>query len=250
MRLLLTNDDGLQSNNLKALHARLAREHDVWVVAPDSERSGSSHAMTLKRAIGVKKQDGQLFSCSGTPVDCVVLAVLGLIDSPIDLVLSGPNAGANLGTDIIYSGTAAAARQAVLMGIPAVAASLAFPASEGIKEFAIEFLARNLSSFRDLSSEDHFLNINFPESLGGAIEIRITHPSLRIYDDILDIENQGEGSLTCRITGPPPDAHWQEGSDHHAVSAGAISLSPIYTHPINHRIESRYRATGFWIGET
>ncbi len=247
MRLLLTNDDGLHSKNLNALYARLAHDHEVWVVAPDVERSGSSHALTLKQPIDVTRHDGRLYACSGTPVDCVLLAILGLIGAPIDMVLSGPNAGPNLGTDIIYSGTAGAARQAVLMGVPAVAASLTDSHCSQGRDYAIEFLAQNICLFRDLASEDHFLNFNFPESIGNDIDIRVTQPSVRIYNDVLDIEERNDGSLRCRVLGPPPEARRQKGSDHDAVNSGAISISPIYTHPVNHRIEKRYCGAAFWM---
>ena len=250
MRLLLTNDDGLDSENLNSLYTRLSSDHDVWVVAPDVERSGSSHAMTLKHPIDVRKRDARQFACSGTPVDCVLLAVLGLVDMPIDMVLSGPNAGPNLGTDIIYSGTAAAARQAVLMGVPGVAASLTDHITRRGRDYAVEFLARNLALFQDLSSEDHFLNINFPDHVDNGIDIRITPPSVRIYNDILDIENRHDGSLRCRILGPRPEARPQKGSDHDVVNAGSISLSPVYTHPVNHRVENRYQKAAFWVRES
>ena len=124
MRILLTNDDGIESPSLKFLAERLRKKHEIWIIAPDAEKSGSSHSITIKKWLKYTKIDKMVYKCSGTPVDCIILGILHLIKNKIDMVISGPNIGANLGTDIIYSGTAAAARQAALMGIPALASSL------------------------------------------------------------------------------------------------------------------------------
>jgi 5'-nucleotidase len=249
MHLLLTNDDGLESVSLSALSRRLAMEHEVWIVAPDSERSASSHSVTLREAIKVKRLSDRIYACSGTPADCVILAGLGLIEATIDMVLSGPNIGPNLGTDIIYSGTAAAARQAVLMGIPALATSLVGNHDNETVEYAVEFIARNLSLFKKLSSADHFLNINFPEAVREGTDISITFPSLRIYKDRLNTQMVSDTTLYCRIEGPPPESHMERGSDYDAVASGMISISPILIHPMNHQIESRYRRASIWSGK-
>ena len=250
MRILLTNDDGLQSSSLEALSARLKQDHDVGLVAPDTERSASSHSITLNGAIEVANPYPGVYACNGTPADCVALALLGLIEVEIDLVISGPNRGPNLGTDIIYSGTAAAARQAVLMGVPAVAVSLAADNSHRIDPLSLEFLARNIPIFLKLASCDHFLNVNLPASMGNHADIRVTCPSIRIYDDVLDIVQRKDGKLSCRITGPTPKSHPAPGSDYDAIAAGAVSISPISTHPVNQQIEERYESAEFWTGES
>jgi 5'-nucleotidase len=249
MQLLLTNDDGVESVSLSALSRRLGTEHDVWTFAPESERSASSHSVTLREAIKVRKLGDKTYACSGTPADCVILAVLGMIDAKIDMVISGPNIGPNLGTDIIYSGTAAAARQAVLMGIPALAASLAGNHNDQSIEYAVEFVARNLPIFNELASSDHFLNINFPDVTNSEQKISITFPSLRIYRDELDTEIGLDNTIYCKIKGPPPESHVEHGSDYDAVASGMISISPIMIHPLNHQIESRYRNASIWSGK-
>ena len=245
MRILLTNDDGINSESLLALSERLSREHEVWIVAPDRERSGSSHSITLDRSIRVNELEERTFACEGTPVDCVILACLGLVPTPIDFVLSGPNRGPNLGTDIIYSGTVAAARQATLMGCPSLASSLL--SSDGELP-AAEFLARNLGIFNELASTDHFININFPAELSRRMTTAVTFPSVRIYYDSLDTTPNDDGSLNYRITGPPPVSHDARGSDYDAVSRGEVSISPITIHPSNHVVEDTYQNQPYWNG--
>jgi 5'-nucleotidase len=124
MRLLLTNDDGIHSDGIQALIRGLEGAHEVWVVAPSVEASGGSHSITLHDVLKIRRLSDRRFSCRGTPADCVMVALLGLVPADIDLVISGINHGPNLGTDILYSGTAAGARQGALMGVPSVALSV------------------------------------------------------------------------------------------------------------------------------
>jgi 5'-nucleotidase len=248
LKILLTNDDGFESPALKALSARLSQEHEVWIVAPDGDRSGSSHSITLKESITISRKGSRAFACSGTPVDCVLLGLLKLTEEKVDAVISGPNLGFNLGTDLLYSGTAAAARQAVLMGIPAMAASL--PSSDFGNDmmFAGEFLARNLAAFHRLGSSDHFLNINFPLRLAEEPRACITFPSLRIYRDDIITMDEGQDEMACTIGGDIPESHLSPGSDGEAIASGCISISPIYVHPVNHKIEERYQSVSLWTG--
>jgi len=119
MRILLTNDDGYASDGIKALAVALGGEHEVWTLAPDSERSGMSHSMSLRQPLKIRKLAEREYCCSGTPADCVILASHGVLPFSPDVVVSGINRGPNLGTDLVYSGTAAAARQASMNGVPA-----------------------------------------------------------------------------------------------------------------------------------
>ncbi len=105
MRLLLVNDDGFEAAGLTTLARSIGADHEVWIVAPESEKSGTSNAITLKDSIRVRAVGERTYSCRGTPADCVLVALLGLVPGPVDLVLSGINHGPNLGTDILYSGT-------------------------------------------------------------------------------------------------------------------------------------------------
>ena len=246
MRLLLTNDDGIESLGLQILCQALAESHEVWVVAPETEKSGSSHAITLKDSIRVRAAGERRFSCRGTPADCVLISLLGLVPASIDMVVSGINHGPNLGTDILYSGTAGAARQGALMGKPSLALSVGAYAPPFDFQCAADFTARNLSVFREMWSDDHFLNINFPNAKCAEAKPVITFPSRRIYRDELKTYAAPNQDLFCFIGGALPDAHPEEGSDCLVVSNGFISLSPIHVHPQNRDlIEEKYRGARF-----
>lgn len=175
-RVLLTNDDGIQAIGLRCLATVLASAFEVHVVAPDRERSGVAHAFTLLNPLrcdpapSVFPEDlvRSAHRCSGTPVDCVKIALLSILDPPPELVVSGINAGANLSLDTLYSGTAAAAREAALMGVPAIAASLVLRGREsGTREpfqTAAEIILDYIRTHQDnlQAMRDHFLNINVP----------------------------------------------------------------------------------------
>ena len=244
MRILLTNDDGISNPGLRRLQEALLPEHEVWIVAPDSNRSGSSHSITLGTPSRFRQTGAREHTCWGTPADCVLVALMGLVPGPVDLVLSGINLGPNLGTDILYSGTAAAARQAAFMGRPAVACSLAAYAPPYHLDFPARFLARNLELFASLWAEDHFLNINFPNLAGAALP-EVTFPARRVYKDTLVRFNAPNGELYCFLGGQQPEAREEPGTDYRAIQQGAISLSPILIHPANHEIEDRYRQVSF-----
>jgi len=248
MRILLTNDDGIASPGLRALQAALEPLHEVWIVAPDSNRSGSSHSITLGTPSRFRRNGEREYTCWGTPADCVLVALMGLVPAPVDLVLSGINLGPNLGTDILYSGTAAAARQAAFMGRPAVACSLAAYAPPYELEYGARFLARNLEVFTSLWAEDHFLNINFPSRPSSA-EPAVTFPSRRVYKDTLVRFEAPNGDLYCFLGGQRPGAVEESGTDYRAVEQGWISLSPILIHPSNHEIEDRYRGAAYRTSE-
>src|SRR5713226_7750389 len=165
-RILISNDDGIDSPGLRVLE-RIARDlaEDVWVVAPELEQSGASHSLTTRRPLRLKEVGWQRYSVDGTPTDCVLLAVKRLLrDHPPDLVLSGINGGSNVGEDLTYSGTVAAAMEATLLGIPAIALSqeyrddtdILWPTSEA---FAPEVIRRLL---RQPWPDSTLYNINFP----------------------------------------------------------------------------------------
>jgi 5'-nucleotidase len=233
MRLLLTNDDGVHSDGITALLNALAASHEVWVVAPEAEKSGGSHSITLHDALKIRKIRERQFSCRGTPADCVMVALLGLVPGGVDLVLSGINHGPNLGTDILFSGTAAGARQGALMGVASVALSVGTYRAPFDFGAAASFAARNLDNFKTLGTDDHFLNINFPATGTSGAETVITFPSRRIYRLELHSYDAPDGDRYCFVDGPAPEAHPEEGSDCMVVSQGLISISPIHAHPRN-----------------
>jgi 5'-nucleotidase len=233
MRLLLTNDDGIASDGIQALVSALSGAHEVWVIAPETEKSGGSHSITIHDALRVRKLGERRFSCRGTPADCVMVALLGLMPREMDLVISGINHGPNLGTDILYSGTAAGARQGALMGVPSVALSVGAYSPPFDFASAAEFTSRNLENFRALGTDDHFLNVNFPAVGTREAKTVITFPSRRIYRTELHSYDAPDGDLYCFIGGAFPDSHPEEGSDCMVVAQGGISISPIHAHPRN-----------------
>jgi 5'-nucleotidase len=246
MRILLTNDDGINADGIQTLARVLSPRHEVWMVAPETEKSGGPPSITLRDALRMGARGERHFSCRGTPADCVLVSLLGFVPVEIDLVISGINRGPNLGTDILYSGTAAGARQGALMGVPSIALSVDTFTEPFPYEEAAEYAGRNLDSFRDLGTDDHFLNINFPARFGRDARTVITFPSRRIYRDELSTYVAPDGDTFCFLGGAHPDAHPEEGSDCMIVSQGGISISPIHAQPRNWAsIEEHYRRVRF-----
>ena len=154
MKILLTNDDGIMSEGLQVLVSVLEKEHEVWVVAPDRNRSAVSHSILMDIPLKIKKKAKRQYACSGVPVDCVVHGVRAILKGNPDCIISGINHGANLGTDILFSGTAAAARQGALYGIPSIALSL--QSETGTYDFwhLADFVLKHLENILKLSERD------------------------------------------------------------------------------------------------
>jgi 5'-nucleotidase len=166
LNLLVTNDDGIQAEGIYFLAKALLKEHNVLLVAPDYERSGSGHSTSFKTPIKFKKQNlvegAECYSLNGTPVDCVKFGINFLAKNKIDLVVSGINHGRNLGTDVIYSGTVSAGVEALIEGYNAVTVSYS-----GINDFNFEygadFIAKNLEKLYKFASLGCVINVNFPK---------------------------------------------------------------------------------------
>ncbi len=249
MNILLTNDDGYDRQGISLLARELGRDHSVCIVAPDGNRSGYAHGFTLHDPVRFKRVAESVWSCSGTPADCVSITSHGIFGFEPDLLISGINYGPNLGTDIIYSGTAAAAREGALKGIPSVAVSLA--RREPPYDFArsVSFIGENLDKFLALWDRNHFLNINIPPVLRDPAEIRITSPCLRKYIDSYQVFTDPRGDLYTFMDGDIDVSHPEEGSDLEAVEEGCVSLSPIAIHPENNRqVIREYRRV--WLKES
>jgi 5'-nucleotidase len=241
MQILLTNDDGIHSEGLLLLASQL-REHgyDVWIAAPDTERSAFSHAITLHHSVEFKQVEHQSFSCSGTPADCVFYGLKGAVPFTPDVIISGINRGFNIGTDIIYSGTVAAAREAALHGIPAVAVS-----AEGFEppypfEEAARFCAEHLEEFLELWESEFLININVPHGSTGRWQVG--YPEHRDYGDAIEPVQVSEDIISYRVSVDPKHAHHfipNQDSDMELLSRGIISVTPVGVHPV--MIESAYR---------
>ena len=233
MRVLLTNDDGLNSPGLLALARAMRSEADTFVVAPEHERSAASHSITLHkplRAVPATVGDTGVpaWATNGTPADCVVLAVLDLLGTPPDVVVSGINVGANLGMDLIYSGTVSGAVEAVLFGIPAIAISVA-SFTEIHWEPAAAFAAHLAGEVqRHGLPRDTFLNVNAPNLPGHQIRgVEITRQSSRRYVSRLEKRADPRGRDYYWLTGAPNGGESDPGTDVRAVSEGRISITPL-----------------------
>ena len=234
MKILLTNDDGIESPGLIAMEKALLKLHEVVVVAPTEERSGCSSALTLLRNVKIKKIDKNRYVCDGTPVDCVHRTLHGIIDGFVpDIVVSGINLGPNLGTDIIYSGTAAAARQAAIMGIPGVAVSVTASGEPFYFENAANFITDNIMIFFENWNSDHFINVNVPSICTENLKVMTTIPSKRFYTENIShlIKPDGSFDISFNLTKVSHDN--KNNTDCYAVENNIISVSPIYIQPFS-----------------
>jgi 5'-nucleotidase len=232
-RILLSNDDGVHAPGLRALE-RVARtiSKDVWVVAPETEQSGASHSLTLHRPLRVRKLGPRKFAVDGTPTDSVLLAINHILaDKKPDLVLSGFNRGGNLGEDISYSGTVAAAMEATILGVPAVALSLLAEDEESArwKTAAIHLpgVLKGLASVGWPSTV--FINVNFPDIPANKVTgIRVTRLGRRKLGDELVERKDPRGRSYFWIGVMRMEEEAKPGTDLAAVIEGAISVTPAY----------------------
>jgi 5'/3'-nucleotidase len=243
VRVLLTNDDGIEADGLQTLRRALlaVAEVDLAVIAPDGNRSAMARMITTRRPLWVQEvpfEDGTVgYATDGTPVDCVRLAQLGLIDGfEPDVVVSGINHGSNLGDDITYSGTVAAALEAVVVGLPGIAVSQQSDARE--MDFrlgssfsfttAAEFAARVVGELDDFPLPGGtLLNINVPA--GDIDGVEVTRLGKRIYRDELKLAAEDEdGGRRYWIYGADPGFHDEDGTDLAAVHAGRIAVTPLH----------------------
>jgi 5'-nucleotidase len=242
LRVLLTNDDGIEAEGLQALRRALAALADVElaVIAPDGNRSATARSITFRRPLWVAEvpfDDGTVgYACDGTPVDCVRLASLGLVEGfQPDVIVSGINHGSNLGDDITYSGTVAAALEGVVLGIPGIAVSqqstrreMDFRLGHMFDfEHAAAFAAQVVDRLDDVPlPEGTLLNVNVPAGEIGGVEV--TRLGKRIYRDKLDLIEEDTGRRLYRIYGDSPVHDDEAGTDLAAVSAGRIAVTPLH----------------------
>lgn len=231
MKILLTNDDGIDAEGLKVLASELGREHEVWTLAPDRERSGASHSVNLKEPGRVVRKGDREFSCSGTPADCVMLGYLEVLPFEPEIIVSGINRGPNLGTDILYSGTCAAARQASLYGLPGIAVSCAIRHGPFHYLAAASFVRRNLTRLVEACSPDHFININAPSSDAEDIEGRWASVSRRHYHDGVRPFIAPDGGIYCFLEPGTTETIGADHSDEATVAAGFVAVTAVLVHP-------------------
>ncbi len=240
--ILITNDDGVESDALGPLADALSRIGEVHVIAPERNWSGASHSITLFRPLRCRPtrlRSGQAaYMTDGSPTDCVRLAVLGFLKHKPDLVVSGINRGANMGDDITYSGTVAAAMEGLLSNIPSIAVSLgAFGADIDFGPAAsfAALLGRNILDHG--MSGDALLNVNVPNLPHDKISgVEVTRLGKRNYRDQLVERLDPYGNPYYWVGGPAVSEEAEAGTDVAAMRAGKISVTPIYLDLTNHRL--------------
>jgi len=230
LKILISNDDGIFARGLEVLEQACRKVGDVTVVAPDREQSASSHSLTMTRPLRpVKRADGR-YQVDGTPTDCVLLALETILDHRPDVVFSGINHGPNMGEDVLYSGTVAAAMEGLSVGIPGVAMSFAGGKLELI-ETQLDWIAKLTS---DICRVDDFpretlLNVNFPPVPGSEIKgIRVTKLGRRVYSDSLTRMNDPWGRDMFWIGAGKSSWSGDEDSDFRAVEEGYVSVTPLH----------------------
>jgi 5'-nucleotidase len=244
MRVLLTNDDGIGAAGLHAMRRALLERSDVElsVIAPDSNRSATARSITTRAPLWVEEVDfgdgTSGFATDGTPVDCVRFAVLGLVEQQPELIVSGINHGSNLGDDITYSGTVAAALEGIVLGLPAIAVSqqaergtMDFRAGRRLEREDFErgaaFVARVVDELDEVPMPPGtLLNVNCPaEEVRGVRACRL---GKRIYRDRLELAEQRDGRRRYRIYGDEPSFHHDHGTDFAAIADCMIAVTPLH----------------------
>lgn len=228
MTILISNDDGIFAPALRAMREALRPLGRVIIVAPDRDQSATSHSLTLHRPFRIRKHESDVYSVDGTPTDCVVTAYYGLLDAAPDLVISGINHGPNMGEDVFYSGTVAAAIEGTLQGARAIAASLVtrdltdfVEPAQFVTRLAREVLERGLP-------RRQLLNVNIPFRPWGEVRgVRITRLGSRVYRDTLVRKVDPRGRDYFWIGGEDPVWQETEGTDFRAVRDGWISVTPL-----------------------
>lgn len=228
MRILISNDDGYQAPGIRALAEALAELGEITVVAPDRDRSGASNSLTLDYPIRATPMPDGFIRIDGTPTDCVHLAITGLLDEEPDIVVSGVNAGANMGDDVLYSGTVAAAMEGRFLGLPAIAVSMVGHAPKNFATGARVARELVLRLCRDPLPADTILNVNVPDlpydELAGFEATRLGHR----HKSEPVIKQEDPRRRPIYWVGPPgAEQDAGPGTDFHAVRCRFVSVTPI-----------------------
>ncbi len=239
MKILLANDDGIWADGLRTLATTLAEDHEVYVCAPDRERSATGHSMSLHKPLMVmpmKTKDlvntvKEGWMTSGTPADCSKIALAALYkDIKFDLMVSGINHGPNLGIDVLYSGTVSAALEASLLGLPAIATSLYSYTSKDFEDAALwikDFIAKNPNLISHIPPKS-FLNINIPPGKRSDYKgVEITRLGNRAYEEKYEERQDPRGNYYFWLAGGPIEDHEVEGTDGYALLQHKVSITPV-----------------------
>ena len=238
MRILLSNDDGVHAVGLKVLQRELKKLGDVWVVAPLEEKSTTGHSLTLHKPLRLIEMGDRFFGVNGSPADCVYLGIRQVIGGMPDLVVSGPNRGANLGQDVYYSGTVSAAREACILGLPALAVSLAVDFGKIHDESALHYASASKMAVQVIRAlwnggtnefPIHTLfNLNVPDLAFSKIKgVKIARQGFRFYSGKVLSRKDHRGKDYFWVGGQYQGFRKEEGTDCAAVANGYASLTPL-----------------------
>lgn len=242
MRILLTNDDGIHAEGIQVLSKSLAEVADVTVVAPSYERSASGHGITLHKPIRAEKVNFKHpningWSVVGTPADCVKLALEALMEKPPDLVVSGINRGANLGTDVLYSGTVSAAIEGMINGLPSVAVSL-IDSTNFDFTFAASYTVKLCTLLKHKGfPPDTLLNVNIPNcGIHHINGVKITKLGVRRYINAVERRKDPRGREYFWLAGKPVNVTGDGNTDVDAIENNYVSISPIFFDLTNYKV--------------
>ena len=266
MNILLSNDDGVYATGINILYEELKKKYDVTIVAPDRERSASSHSLTIDRPLRVNEIKPNVFSVDGTPTDAVNIGVHSIMKTKPDLVISGINYGGNICDDVIYSGTVSAAMEGAVMGIKSIAVSLVvnrgggyLPKDASLEEDleasfvkASEFVSNLASVFYKIGfSENTLLNVNIPQTIikkeKNPFEYRITRQGKRYFEDFVVEKTDPRGRKYYWIWGKNITFEDIKDSDYEAVHSGLISVTPIHLDMTNYKAMEKLKNIDFSI---
>ncbi len=236
-KILLTNDDGIYADGLKTLESAVKGLGEIYVVAPKENQSASSHSFTLRKPIKIKQIKKNWHSVAGTPTDCVLAAHHGLFNKSLNLVISGINDSPNMGDDVLYSGTVAAAIEGTILGIPSIAISYRQNKKNVVvAKKLVRIIAQKLLKY-GLPSKT-LLNINIPT--GKIRGIKITRMGKRIYKDMAILNNHPNGEVSYILDG---DLSWEieDGTDFEAVEDNYISFTPLHLDMTNYRALAHFQ---------
>lgn len=228
-RILISNDDGINSKGLHRLHEALSELGDVFVVAPDRDQSAVSHSLSLYRPLRLEQATERVYTVDGTPTDCINLAINGIMnDHKPDLVVSGINKGENLGDDITYSGTVSAAMEGTLLGVPSIAVSLASKNDYNFEASCFYSLMISKYVLENKLPKDTLLNVNVPGIDKSEIKgVMVTRQGKRIYEEPVVEKTDPRGRKYYWIGGDELGFIDIENSDIVAVREGYVSVTPI-----------------------
>ena len=238
MKILVSNDDGILARGLNVLADVCASVAQVTVVAPDREQSGASNSLTLSRPLRATLREDGSYQVDGTPTDCVLLALGELLDSKPAFVFSGVNHGPNMGEDVLYSGTVAAAMEGLSLGIPGVAVSFAGSRLDLLESHRpwLERLVQSIVAVADFP-RDTLLNVNLPGIPGDEVRgIRVTTLGKRVYSDSLAETKDPWGRRVYWIGGGQISWSGREDSDFRAIEQGYISVTPLHVDLTNYQL--------------